>query len=260
MISRVVRLSITPVKGTALHHPDSVRLAKSGAEGDRDFYLATAEGRLISMFRTGAFAHIRVVHHVAEQELALLDGDRELCRGAVMAGEPVAVDFYGERIVAGYHVTGPWDELFSDLTGLPVRLVRATGPNGGVDGAPATLIGAASVAAVAEQLGQPVDARRFRMLVELETAEPYVEDSWTGTTLAGDEVRLLVGGPVPRCAAVTRDPDSGARDLDVLHAIRRRRGVAELEHGRGICLGVYADVITGGTLRRGEQLRHVAPA
>ena len=257
-MARVVRLSVTPIKGTALHHPDALRLTASGAEGDRAFFLATEDDRLISIFRTGAVAHVSAGYDAGAQELALFDGRRELCRGAVVPGDPIAVDFYGERIVAGHRVDGPWDDVFSALLGRRVRLVRAEDTNGGIDEAPATVLGTASVAALGGHLGQPVDARRFRMLIEVETTEPHAEDAWSGATLAGDEVRLRVGGPVLRCAAVTRDPDRGARDLDVLRAIKQYRGVYESGPSRGLCFGVYAEVTAEGTLRKGEELRVLA--
>ncbi|HYI18267.1 MAG TPA: MOSC domain-containing protein [Solirubrobacteraceae bacterium] len=260
MVARIVRLSLTPIKGTALHHPESLRLTASGAEGDRAFFLATEDDRLISIFRTGAVAHVRAEYDAGRSELALFDGRRELCRGTTGAGVPVAVDFYGERIVTGRHVDGPWDAVFSGLLGRPVRLVRADHANGGIDEEPATLLGTASIAAVGRQLGEPVDGRRFRMLIEVETTEPHAEDTWRGALLAGDEVQLRVGGPVLRCAAVTRHPDTGTRDQDVLRAIKQYRGVVTSERSRGLCFGVYAGVVAGGTLRTGEVLRVVGPS
>ena len=37
--ARVTRLSVTPVKGLALHHPDEIVLLRTGAVGDREFFV-----------------------------------------------------------------------------------------------------------------------------------------------------------------------------------------------------------------------------
>jgi uncharacterized protein len=246
---------MTPIKGLGLHHPDRLRLARHGAEGDREFFLATEDGALLSLTRTGAWAGLRAEYSTEEDsELALFDGDRELCRAPARPEARTRVDFYGSRSTAADRVPGPWDELLSDLAKKPVRLVRAAEPGAGIDIAPVTVLGGASVAGLAERLGSPVDSRRFRMTLEVETSHPHEEDEWSGAVLAGDEVRLKVLGPVPRCAAVTRQPDHGNRDLPVVSAIKAYRGLQETSSGTGVCFGVYADVLDPGTVRVDELL------
>ena len=51
---RVTRLSTTPVKGLALHHPISIRVDETGAVGDRLFYLADKRPSLVSIAKGGA--------------------------------------------------------------------------------------------------------------------------------------------------------------------------------------------------------------
>src|SRR4051812_17451669 len=78
--TRIQRLSVTPIKGLGLHYPDRLRLAGHGAEGDREFFLATEDDSLLSLTRTGAWAHLRAEYSPEHRELALFDADRELCR------------------------------------------------------------------------------------------------------------------------------------------------------------------------------------
>ncbi|HEX7267385.1 MAG TPA: hypothetical protein VF256_08170, partial [Streptosporangiaceae bacterium] len=59
---------------------------------------------------------------------------------------------------------------------------------------------------------------------------------------------------VPRCAATTRDPDRGARDLPTVRMIKSYRGVQVNEFGRGVNFGVYADVVAEGVVRVGDTL------
>ena len=57
-------------------------------------------------------------------------------------------------------------------------------------------------------------------------------------------------------AAITRHPDQGDRDLPLVRAIRDYRGLTDTELGPGkVVFGVYARVVTPGTLRAGEDLR-----
>jgi uncharacterized protein len=65
---------------------------------------------------------------------------------------------------------------------------------------------------------------------------------------------LRGGGPVPRCAATTRDPDRGARELPTVRMIKSYRGVQVNEVGGGVNCGVYADVVREGAVRVGDPL------
>ncbi len=87
----------------------------------------------------------------------------------------------------------------------------------------------------------------------------HAEDRWQGQTIEVGEALLRVGGPVPRCAATTRHPDRGARDLATVRMIRSYRGVQANEFGRGVNFGVYAEVVGEGVVRVGDPLS-VRPA
>jgi hypothetical protein len=173
----------------------------------------------------------------------------------------VFADFYGFKSVRGRIVDGPWTALLSERAGQPVRLVKADSPGGGIDIGTVTVLGSASVDRLAAEAGEPVDPRRFRMLIGLRTDEPHVEDSWRGRRLVGEQVELRIGDPVARCAAITRHPDRGDRDQTLVRQIKGYRGLCELSRGPGVPFGVYADVVRPGRLAAGELLKLVgAPA
>jgi uncharacterized protein YcbX len=251
---RVARLSVTPVKGFALHHPDSVELDASGARGDRDLFMVDDTGRLLSITRTGAFSGITARYEDGGATLALLRGDELLLRAALPAGEPVTARFHADHRVPGRVVGGAWTDVLSDLAGESVRLVRSDAPGAGSDVRPVTLLGSASVAELSRRLGRPVDARRFRMLVELATDAPHAEEGWDGMALVGEDVVVRVHGPTPRCAAITRHPDRGDRDDPLVKEIKAYRGVGDTELGPGVCFGAYGEVARPGTLRVGDEL------
>jgi hypothetical protein len=92
------------------------------------------------------------------------------------------------------------------------------------------------------------------MLISFSGLSAHVEDCWQGQTIEIGEAVVRVGGPVPRCAATTRDPDRGARDLPTVRMIKSYRGVQVNEFGRGVNFGVYADVVAEGAVRVGDTL------
>jgi hypothetical protein len=91
------------------------------------------------------------------------------------------------------------------------------------------------------------EVRRFRpnIVVEAATAgKGFVEDSWIGRTLAvGEEVRLSVTGPCPRCVMTTLPQADLPRDPGILRTA--------VQHNQQN-VGIYAGVLRGGTIRRGD--------
>lgn len=248
-------LSVTPVKGLALHHPDRVELDASGAVGDRDFFLVDDRWRLLSITRTGVFAPWRATFDRDSEVLCLDAADGRHLEAPVVRGKPLVADFSGSRSVPGHFVDGPWSQWLSDIAGQPVSLVRAKAPGEGFDTYPVTLLSDESVAELGRHApAGSMDARRFRMLIGFSGVTPYEEESWARRTLAVGSARLRVGGPVPRCNATTRDPDSGDSDLRTLHLIHEHRGRQPNEFGDGLNLGVFAEVVTPGTVSVGDEL------
>lgn len=105
------------------------------------------------------------------------------------------------------------------------------------------------------------DARRFRPnLVVDTTGHPtdFIENDWVGRTLTiGEEVSLRITDPTPRCSIPTLAQSDLAKDPSVLRTVvaHNRIAVPLLEGSLLPCVGVYAFVIRGGTLRRGDPVR-----
>ena len=91
------------------------------------------------------------------------------------------------------------------------------------------------------------EARRFRPNIVVSTGpdqQGFVENDWIGHTVAiGDDVRLRITGPCPRCVMTTLPQGDLPKDPGIL------RTAAQHNHAN---VGVYADVIVGGTARRGD--------
>src|ERR671934_2215536 len=91
------------------------------------------------------------------------------------------------------------------------------------------------------------EVRRFRPNVVVETADgakDFVENAWIGRTLAiGDAVHLSITGPCPRCVMTTLPQADLPKDPGILRTAA--------QHNRAN-VGVYAAVLRGGTVRRGD--------
>lgn len=94
------------------------------------------------------------------------------------------------------------------------------------------------------------EVRRFRPNIVVDTAndeKDFVEDAWIGQILAiGDGVRLSITGPCPRCVMTTLPQGDLPKDTGILRTAA--------QHNRAN-VGVYASVLQGGKVRRGDSVR-----
>lgn len=250
----VSRLSITAVKGLALSHPTTIELTADGARGDRQFFLVDDNGKIQSCTANAGLYGLRAIYDPDGGQMEVRRGSTLVRRAPVDSQRPVSVDMWGLRTLQGEAVTDPdWDRFFSELIGRRVTLVRAS--TSAYDVRPVTLLGAASVRELASHAGAAeVDSRRFRMLIEFEGAGPHVEDTWQDRVLEVGTARLRAGGPVKRCAATTRDPDTGEVNAQTLRNIAAYRGRAHTALGVGPTFGIYAEVLDPGKVSVGDDL------
>jgi hypothetical protein len=252
---RVTTLFTTPVKGFALHAVDSIDLNANGAIGDRDFFMVDDEDALTSITRIGAFASWRATFDPAEDLLTLQAADGRTLEAPTPLGDELVGQFYDDRTVAGRVVGGPWSEWLSEIAGRSLRLVRAEDAGDAFDEHAVTLLAEESVAELGRHAPDgSLDARRFRMLIGFAGVAPYTEDTWNGCLLRIGSAELRVRGPVPRCNATTRHPDTGVRDVKTLRLIEKHRGEQPNDFGTGLNFGVYADVLRPGTISVGDEL------
>jgi hypothetical protein len=149
-------------------------------------------------------------------------------------------------------------EFFADFLGPavngPLRVVEAAGhtfadarrkPNATSDKY-VSLINRASIAALEEAMGVPVDPIRFRANVYFDGASAWSEHDWIGSEITLGAARLRVISPITRCAATQVNPTTAKRDLDIVAALGRAFG--------HINMGVYAEVTAGGEVALGDAL------
>lgn len=247
----VARFSIAPVRSLGLQHPDVIDLTEVGVVEDRRFYLADASNRLVDRVIVGELVQVSARTDPGATRLRLEFPDGRVIDDEVRLGAPVETPIHG-RTGVGRVVEGPWAAALSAFAGRDVTLVRCDRPGGTRDGNPTSLISDGSVAELARHAGvDRVDARRFRMLIELAGASAREEDTWLGRRIAIGGAVLAVTRPDARCAITTQDPDTGVRDLDTLRTIIAYRGLRDGKHAD---LGVLADVVQPGRVRLGDEV------
>ena len=256
---RVARLSIAPVRGLGLQHPESIDLVDGGVLEDRRFYLVDEHGRMVDGLLAGELVRVAAQTNADATWLKLTFPDGRAVEGDVTLGEPVRTEIYG-RVGVGHVVGGPWAAALTPFAHRPVLLVRCDKPGGtriregesNVRNA-VSIVSDGSLQELARQLDVPtVDGRRFRMLVEVEGAEPHEEDTWIGGGVALGSAVLSITKPDARCAITTQHPDTGERDLDTLRTLIRYRGFRAGDPEKKIDFGVLGEVLVPGRISVGD--------
>src|SRR5437588_1447146 len=135
------------------------------------------------------------------------------------------------------------------------RLGMAAPPGTFFDLAPMAVLTTATLERLGELYPQgSFDVRRFRMnlIVDPDT-DGFVENDWIGHTLAvGDGVSLPVTLADPRCVMITLPQGDLPKDPGILRAAAQHNRLDIPGVGLYPCVGVYAGVASGGTVRRGD--------
>jgi uncharacterized protein YcbX len=268
-----------PVKSMAGERLDDARvLADHGVQGDRAFALLdVASGWIASAKHPRRWA--RLLDCRARFVAPLADGQR---RG------PIAISLLtGPELRSD---VGDIDDRLSAALGHAVRLIDTPPPQArydeaqtadeaahgeplavgsGVgtffDFAPIHLVTTATLAhlqALRPESDFAVTRFRPNLVIDAGAATGFVETAWLGQVLAiGDEVRLCVTFPCPRCVMTTLAQAGLPADPDVLRtaAVHNTQLFALLAR-RMPTVGAYATVLRGGTIRPGDPVRLDGPA
>ena len=272
IIGIVVALWRYPVKSMLGEELDVAAVTERGLRGDRAYALvdrttgkvASAKhprlwGRLLACQAAGA----------PSPRISLPDG----C--AVVAGQDDVDDILSAglgravTLAATPPAAAEMERYWPDIDGLQLRDAVTAGPIGlgapvgtFFDYAPLHLLTTATLDRLrALQPAGRFEVPRFRPnLVVAPTGEAtgFVENDWVGRTLlVGDEVRLRVTDPTPRCVVPTLPQVGLPRDEGILRTVaKHNRPPVPALAGRALpSAGAYAVVEQGGTIRRGDTIR-----
>ncbi len=104
-----------------------------------------------------------------------------------------------------------------------------------------------SLRALEEMAGRQLDRIRFRMNLWIDGAAPWEELDWNHGEVSIGPTRLKFIGRVKRCNATNADPKTGARNTEITKLLHGRFGHMDF--------GVYAQVIEGGDIAIGDEVR-----
>ena len=237
-VARVVALYRYPVKSMRGEEIARARLYWHGIEGDRRFAFVREDARSGFPWLTA-----RQIPRLVCYTPSLADPNRPR-ESAVTVRTPEGILWPIES-----------EELLQELSAAyrgagPISLMHLS--RGAVDAANISLIGAASVAAIGTLAGLPVEPRRFRQNIVVETldGEPFSEERWVGHTLLfGDRPDAPLVRMQPqdvRCMMINLNPETGQQDPAVLRTV---------VHARDECAGIYGTVVRIGDIQVGDVVR-----
>ena len=193
----VLSLHRFPVKSMGGERLDSFSLDERGVDGDRRHAVWLRGGRRL----TARVAPKMLCWHAAANGA-----------GAPIVTAPDGREFRG------------WDKELELAVGAYLdREVALVQDPDGLNDVPGTLLITVegSRRLLEEELGMPLDIRRFRpnVHIDLPDTEPFAESAWEGRRLKVGDAELEIDHPCDRCAITIHDPDTLATSPDVLRVI-----------------------------------------
>ncbi|HYF57237.1 MAG TPA: MOSC N-terminal beta barrel domain-containing protein [Salinarimonas sp.] len=251
MTLRIAAIHRYPVKGLSPERLASADLAPGAYfPGDRLYAVENGPSgfdpaepafqpkiKFLMLMKNGALARLRTRYLDETTTLVVEEDGREAARGDLSTPEGrAAIEAFFRRYAAG------------ELRGEPRVIAAPDGfrftdsPKGHL-----SIINLASVAAMEDWFGVPVDPLRFRGNLHVDGLEPWAELDLVDRVLEGPGgLRLKVVKRIQRCAATDVDPGTGIRDLAIPPTLMRRFGHMDC--------GIYCQVLRGGRITEGAHL------
>lgn len=254
-VGSIVSMWRYPVKSMLGEELNATEVMERGLKGDRAYALVDAEtGAVISAKlprKWGILFDCRAALDLAQVKITLPDGSTVI--GDADNVDQILSAAFGRQVkLSAVMPEAPSIEMYTpDIAGIPdanAETNAAIRPNSFFDAATVHLLTTATLNQF--QSIKPTsrfETRRFRpnfVIQPTHGATGFIENDWVGQTLAiGDEVRLSVTEPCPRCVMTTMPQAELPNDIDILRTI--------VSHNQGH-VGIYASVVQGGTIRRGD--------
>jgi uncharacterized protein len=191
--------------------------------------------RFLMLMRNERLASLRTDYDEANHTLTIHWQGREAAAGDLRTTEGrLAVEAFFRRFMPD-ELRGPPKVLFGEghsFSDVAKKVV--------------SIINLASVAAVENAAGAPVDPLRFRGNIYVEGWPAWREFDLLDRELSLGSARVKVVKRIVRCAATEVDPDTGLRDLPIPSTLMQSFGHTDC--------GVYAEVIAAGEIGAGDRI------
>ena len=268
-IGSVVSLWRYPIKSMMGEELNAAEVAERGFVGDRAYALFDpATGKVVSAKNPRKWANLfdfrasyaeppRSGGRLPPVRITLPDGTMITSGGA--EASPAISHAIGReiRLLSSAPEQPSLEEYWPDIEGLAHRekvTDEPMPPRTFFDYAVLHILTTSTIDRLRELYpGGRFEPRRFRPNIIVQTASGergFVENGWVGQTLAlGSDVRVKVTGPCPRCVMTTLPQGDLPRDPGILRTTAKFNQVN---------VGVYASVLQGGVIRRGDAVRLAA--
>jgi uncharacterized protein YcbX len=265
-LGSVVALWRYPVKSMMGEELNAAQITERGLLGDRAYAVVdSSNGRVASAKNPRKWARLfdcravfagspRLGEKMPLARITLPDGTIVTSEQSDL--KQILSDVFGRQVTLG--ATAPQmatlEEYWPDMEGLAHRETTTDEalPTGTFfDLAVIHVLTTATIDRLRELYPQGrVEVRRFRPNIVVEVAsgeKDFVENAWVDHTLAiGNELRLNITGPCPRCVMTTLPQGDLRSDPGILRTAAQHNQVN---------VGVYAAVVRGGEIRRGDPVR-----
>jgi uncharacterized protein YcbX len=249
----VVALYRHPVKGMAAHPHERLTVLEAGpVEGDRVLGLLFAnagEPDFGDWWHPRNFLTLKNAPGLGLLSAALdADGSRLTVTREGETLVEAALDESGRKQIAAavteYVAALDENPLRDRPDHTPLRLVGDTTAPSLADHTSRhiSVIGRASIEALAVAMDAEIDERRFRANVMVDGVDAWDEFNWVGRTLRIGEMEFEIAQPMVRCLATHANPRSGDRDLAVMNTLTSVFG-----HEKPL-MGVLAVPAAGGEI------------
>ena len=280
-VGRVLELWRHPVKSMMGERIDTSHVSERGLAGDRAYALFDVEtGKVVSAKRPRFWGQMLEFRPRFETEptpeqpmpavsITLPDGS------AVSSADPDVdrrlSDVLGRKVsfVAGSDEGAMLEEVWIEEKNAepygPVigseggdRLIEIPASMGAPPGtffdySAIHLVTTGTLGRLAEAYSGTFDRRRFRPNLVVEVPEDaFVENEWVGRNLSVGDLLLEVLVPTPRCVMTTLPQGDLPKDTGILRTAAASNPLPFGPFLAQPCVGVYAEVLTGGTIRVGD--------
>ena len=228
---RMMRVSLAPGETLPADRAYAIENGPSGFDPAAPQYFP--KQRFLMLMRNERLAALDTRYDVEGHTLTVRLNSTEAARGDLRTPE-------GRAAVEDFFARYSADEL----RGAPKILQGAGHSFSDVPAKVVSIINLASVAAVENAVGAPVDPLRFRGNLHVAGWPAWREFDLLGQTLAIGEARLKVVKRIVRCAATNVEPRTGIRDLEIPKTLMQSFGHMDC--------GVYAEVTAGGRIAAGD--------
>jgi uncharacterized protein len=228
LIGRVKEIRRFPVKSILGESLSEVSIDNRGLCGDRLWAIKNSNGKFGSGKTTRRFQKIDgLFYYRARYE-----------DNTLIITMPDGSDYRGDNNAV--------NEVLTDWLGFQVTLAQEESISH-FDEGPISIITTSALRMLSQEIGEPVDPRRFRanFLIDTESTG-YLKDDWVDRLIKiGPTVALRVVAPLQRCVMVNNAQEELKQDVRVLR---------NLVNNHNAAFGVWAKVERNGKVNVGDDI------